>query len=81
MLSVISYVFFIAMLVESFYEGQEPESLTLGVPRLNTRLAFYLYERAKLGARGRVNDSCRTDSVVATEALETVNIVYTFHKH
>lgn len=49
-LTVISFVFFLAMLMDSFYEGRAPISKTRGVSRLNTRLAFYLYESRKLQA-------------------------------
>lgn len=48
LLSVISFLFFIIMLVDSFFEGRAPTAGLLGVPRLNTRLAFYAYERRKL---------------------------------
>jgi len=47
------------MLLDSFFEGRAPVSQTLGVPRLNTRLAFYAYERRKLTvlkARGHVSN-------------------------
>ena len=36
------------MLIDSFYEGRAPISKTKGVSRVNTRLAFYLYEIRKL---------------------------------
>lgn len=49
-LTVISFIFFLAMLADSFYEGRAPISKTKGVSRLNTRLAFYLYESRKLQA-------------------------------
>lgn len=38
------------MLLDSFYEGVAPASKTLGVSRLNTRFAFYAYERRRLTA-------------------------------
>ena len=47
-LTTLGSIFFLLMLIDSFYEAAAPVSSTLGVPRLNTRLAFYTYSRAKL---------------------------------
>jgi heme/copper-type cytochrome/quinol oxidase subunit 1 len=47
-LTVLSLVFFICMLVDSFYENRAPVARMRGVSRLNTRLAFYAYETRKL---------------------------------
>ncbi len=47
-LTVLSLVFFIFMLLDSFYENRAPVSRMRGVSRLNTRLAFYAYESRKL---------------------------------
>lgn len=48
LLTVLSFVFFLAMLIDSFLEHRAPVSRTKGVSRLNTRLAFYAYEVRKL---------------------------------
>lgn len=82
-LSVIAFVIFIVMLVESFWEGRAPESRTLGVPRLNTRLSFYLYERRKLAL-------CATRAAELPQAVsdelaninsESVLFTYTFESN
>lgn len=57
---MIASLFFILMLLDSFFEGRSPTSSVLGVPRLNTRLAFYAYERRKLTTlrlRGRLSSA------------------------
>lgn len=46
-LSVLSFISFIIMLIESYWESESPLNRTLGVSRLNTRFSFYLYERQK----------------------------------
>jgi hypothetical protein len=48
MLTVLSLVFFLFMLLDSFYENRAPNQRMRGVSRLNTRLAFYTYEARKL---------------------------------
>ena len=48
LLTVLSFVFFVAMLFDSFYEGRALVSRTQGVSRLSTRLAFYAYESRKV---------------------------------
>jgi len=48
LLTVFSFIFFLLMLADSFYENRAPISKTRGVSRLNTRLAFYTYEIRKL---------------------------------
>lgn len=48
LLTVFSFIFFLLMLADSFYENRAPVSKTRGVSRLNTRLAFYTYEIRKL---------------------------------
>lgn len=50
LLSVLGFIFFLLMVLDSLYEGRSPVNKTLGVSRLNTRLAFYGYERRKLAA-------------------------------
>lgn len=67
---MIAFVFFIAMLVDSFWEGRAPESRTLGVPRLNTRLAFYIYERRKLELYAV---SISSASYVVSDELQSIN--------
>lgn len=47
-LTVLSMVFFLFMLLDSFYENRAPVARMRGVSRLNTRLAFYAYESRKL---------------------------------
>ncbi len=47
-LTVMSLVFFLCMLLDSFYENRAPIARMRGVSRLNTRLAFYAYESRKL---------------------------------
>ena len=41
------------MFVDSLYEGRSPYNKTLGISRLNTRLAFFGYERRKLAWWGQ----------------------------
>ena len=48
LLTVLAFLFFLCMFADSFYESRAPISKTRGVSRLNTRLAFYLYEIRKL---------------------------------
>lgn len=48
MLTVLSFIFFLAMLIDSMLENRAPLSHTRGVSRLNTRLAFFTYEIRKL---------------------------------
>lgn len=48
LLIVLSLVFFLLMLVDSFYENRAPSQRMRGVSRLNTRLSFYAYECRKL---------------------------------
>lgn len=50
LLSVLGFIFFLLMILDSLYEGRSPTNKTLGISRLNTRLAFYGYERRKLAA-------------------------------
>jgi hypothetical protein len=47
-LTVLSLVFFLFMLLDSFYENRAPSQRMRGVSRLNTRLSFYAYESRKL---------------------------------
>lgn len=47
-LTVISLIFFLLMLIDSFYENRASTQRMRGVSRLNTRLSFYTYERRKL---------------------------------
>ena len=48
MLTVLSLIFFLFMLLDSFSESRAPVSRLQGVGRLNTRLAFMSYETRKL---------------------------------
>jgi cytochrome c oxidase subunit 1 len=48
LLTVLGFIFFLCMFADSFYENRAPISKTRGVSRLNTRLAFYVYEIRKL---------------------------------
>lgn len=48
LLTVLSFIFFLAMLIDSMLENRVPLSHTRGVSRLNTRLAFFTYEIRKL---------------------------------
>jgi len=47
-LTVLSLIFFLFMILDSFYENRAPVARMRGVSRLNTRLAFYAYESRKL---------------------------------
>jgi hypothetical protein len=49
-LTFLGLVFFLCMLVDSFYENRAPLQRHYGVNRLNTRLGFYFYEARKLHA-------------------------------
>jgi hypothetical protein len=78
LLNVIASLFFILMLLDSFFEGRAPMSLTLGVPRLNTRLAFYAYERRKLTilkARGHLS-SVSQSALLLPRSQESVLFEY-----
>jgi hypothetical protein len=68
---VIASLFFILMLLDSFFEGRSPTSSVLGVPRLNTRLAFYAYERRKLTTlrlQGRLSSVGRGSATLRVSA-------------
>lgn len=47
-LTVLSMVFFLLMLLDSFYENRAAGQRMRGVSRVNTRLSFYVYEVRKL---------------------------------
>lgn len=47
-LIVLSLVFFLIMLIDSFYESRASAQRMRGVSRINTRLSFYAYESRKL---------------------------------
>jgi len=85
-LTVMSMVFFLCMLLDSFYENRAPISRMRGVSRLNTRLAFYAYESRKLRY-------CQTRALVLNRTVtanadlfrfcwnaETVAVEYVFAK-
>jgi len=55
MISTLGMVFFFAMVVHSLCVGNCGLTKSLGVPRLNTRLAFYAYERRRLGLASASN--------------------------
>jgi len=48
LLTVMGMVCFVLMIADSVYENRAPRPKTLGVGRLNTRLAFYVYATRKL---------------------------------
>jgi hypothetical protein len=48
LLIVLSLIFFLLMLLDSFYENRAVSARFRGVSRLNTRLSFYTYEVRKL---------------------------------
>lgn len=48
LLTVLSFIFFLCMLIDSFMESRAPVAKNRGVSRLNTRLAFLTYEIRKL---------------------------------
>lgn len=48
LITLISFIFFLLMLIDSLLEGRAPVRPTYGVGRLNTRLGFYVYEQRKL---------------------------------
>ena len=48
LVSVLGFIFFLLCIIDSLYEGRSPHQKNLGVSRLNTRLAFFGYERRKL---------------------------------
>ena len=65
-LTVLSLVFFLIMLLDSFYENRAPSQRMRGVSRLNTRLSFYAYECRKLQHfRSRALSLTRTNRVSA----------------
>lgn len=86
-LTVLSLIFFLFMLFDSFYESRAAVSRTRGISRLNNRLSFYLYESRKLRyfqARSLVLQ--RSTTVLGSHSslylaclnLETVNTEYVF---
>ena len=81
MLSVIGFLFFLITLADSFYCGLSPKKKTYGVQRLNTRLAFYAYERRKMVIVELENTklkSTKINSRVTNIPTESVNIIITF---
>lgn len=83
LLTVFSFIFFLLMLADSFYENRAPISKTRGVSRLNTRLAFYTYEVRKLShwrQRSLLLLRPQTTPSVASSlyALETSSAEYVF---
>lgn len=88
-LTFLGLVFFLCMLVDSFYENRSPVQRHYGVNRLNTRLGFYFYEARKLHAyRMRSLPLLRgTSAVTSSTSLyefgaraELSCFVYTFKK-
>lgn len=62
---MLSIVFFLFMLLDSFFENRAPLARMRGVSRLNNRLSFYAYESRKLRhyqARALVLQRPRTPS-------------------
>lgn len=73
LLSVIGYLFFICMLIDSLYEGVTVKNRFYGVSRLNTRFSFYVYTRAKLDSS---NNSLYLRSVVDNFPIESTLCEY-----
>jgi hypothetical protein len=79
LLTVMGFIFFLAMLLDSFYEGAAPHSITLGVARLNTRFAFYAYERRRVAQTSRlVAPLCRGSADLSFVHLEPSSVRYVF---
>lgn len=83
LLTVFSFIFFLLMLADSFYENRAPISKTRGVSRLNTRLAFYTYEIRKLAhwrQRSLVLSRVKANPSIASTLynLETSSAEYVF---
>jgi len=73
------FIFFIVMLLDSFYEGASPHSLSLGVARLNTRFAFYAYERRRVAQASKLAAPlCRGLSQTQSFNLEPSMVRYIF---
>jgi heme/copper-type cytochrome/quinol oxidase subunit 1 len=69
-LTVLSLIFFLFMLLDSFYENRAVVSRSRGVSRLNTRLSFYTYEIRKLRQfRSRSLVLQRSGGPVSTRAV------------
>ena len=85
-LTVLSLVFFLCMLLDSFYENRAPSARMRGVSRLNNRLSFYAYESRKLRYfRGRSLPLSRAGVARGVGAVyaqcwyaETVSVEYVF---
>lgn len=68
------------MLLDSFYEGASPHSISLGVARLNTRFAFYSYERRRVAQSSKlIAPLCRGASASFIH-LEPSMVRYVFTK-
>jgi hypothetical protein len=87
LLITLSLVFFLFMLIDSFYENRAPSQRMRGVSRLNTRLGFYAYECRKLSYyRARSLVLLRTTPVSARTLhqfcwyAETAAVEYTFSR-
>jgi cytochrome c oxidase subunit 1 len=52
-LSIVAFLCFLLMLLLSLCEGRAAQSYSSGIPRLNTRLAFYGLQRSRRGVWGR----------------------------
>lgn len=73
------FIFFLAMLLDSFYEGASAHSMSLGVARLNTRFAFYAYERRRVAQTSKlISPLCRGSSSLAFIHLEPSMVRYVF---
>ncbi len=78
-LSVMGFIFFLVMLLDSFYEGASAHTINLGVARLNTRFAFYAYERRRVAQASKlVAPLCRGSASLAFIHLEPGMVRYTF---
>lgn len=78
-LSVMGFIFFLVMLLDSFYEGASAHSMSLGVARLNTRFAFYAYERRRVAQTSKlIAPLCRGSSSLASIHLEPSMVRYVF---
>lgn len=78
LLSVIGYIFFIIMIIDSLYEGVSIKNRLYGVSRLNTRFSFYVYMKSKLAYNKtalslRVAEETLPEETILTEYLIDIN--------
>jgi len=68
------------MLLDSFYEGVAANSLNMGIARLNTRFAFYAYERRRVAQNSRLAAPLCKDAPKGLNVLDPAMVRYVFHK-